>query len=165
MVSVVVAIDSKKGIGKNNDLLFHIDADFKRMHALIKGHPLVMGRKTFQSIGRKLPNNTSIVITRDPKNLDSIPYKADIIVSTLEEGLEAAKKAPGADEIVVFGGGQIFKEAMEKDLIDVLHLTIVDGDYNADTFFPDYSEFTKVLSEQEGQEGDYHYRFLDLGKN
>lgn len=165
IVSIVAAIDSRRGIGKDNDLLFKIDADWKRMNALTANHPLVMGRRTFESIGRKLGNGrTSIVVTRDPANLAEIPYKADIVVPTLEQGIEEGRKSPGGEEVVVFGGGQIFTEAVDKGLVDVLHLTIVDGDYGADTFFPDYSAFGNVLHEEQGQEGEYHYIFLDLSK-
>ena len=163
IVSIVAAMDSKNGIGKDNDLLFRIPEDFQRMQDLTAGHPLVMGRLTFASIGRKLGNGrTSIVVTRDPANLTEIPYAADFVVPTLEQGIEEGKKAAGGEEVVVFGGGQIFKEAIEKGLVDVLHLTVVDGDFGADTFFPDYSEFGKVLKEESGGSGEYNYKFLDL---
>ena len=169
MISIVVAIDSKNGIGKNNDLLFHIPEDFKRMHQIISGHPLVMGRRTFESIGRVIPNNTSIIITRGeyqfPDFVKTPEEKAKcIVVNSLEEGIEKAKTAPGGDHIVVFGGGQIFKEALEKDLVDRLYLTIVEGDYGADTFFPDYSSFKKTISEEEHKSGDYKFKFLTLEK-
>jgi dihydrofolate reductase len=164
MISIVAAIDEKRGIGKNNDLLFRIPEDFERMKKLTAGHPLVMGRKTFESIGRKLPGRTSIVITRDPSSLESLSYQPDIVVSSLEEGLEKAKDAPGSDEIIVFGGGQIFTEAIEKGLVDVLHLTVVEGDHGADTFFPDYSKYNKVIREQVIDNGEYKFKFLDLGR-
>jgi dihydrofolate reductase len=169
MISVVVAIDSKNGIGKENALLFHIPEDFKRMHRIISGHPLVMGRRTFESIGRVIPNNTSIIITRgDYKLPDFVKTPEEkakcFIVHSLEEGIEKAKTVPGADNIVVFGGGQIFKEALEKNLVDRLYLTIVDGDFDADTFFPDYSNFNKVISEEKIQSGEYQLKFLTLEK-
>ncbi|MBI2622721.1 MAG: dihydrofolate reductase [Candidatus Levybacteria bacterium] len=65
MISIIAAIDEKRGLGKNNDLLFRIPEDLKRFRRLTKGHPIIMGRKTFESIGRPLPNRTNIVITRD----------------------------------------------------------------------------------------------------
>lgn len=170
MTSIMVAIDSKNGIGKNNSLLFKIPEDFKRMRQIISGHPLVMGRKTFESIGRVLPENTSIIITQNPNYSfpDFVKTKAErqkcIVVNSLEEGLKKAKEVPGSDNIIVFGGGQIFKEAMEKSLIDRLYLTVVEGDYGADTFFPDYSDFKKVVFEQSGQSQGYRYKFLDLEK-
>jgi dihydrofolate reductase len=169
MISIVVAIDSKRGIGKNNDLLFHIPEDFKRMHQIISGHPLVMGRRTFESIGRVIPNNTSIIITRGdyelPDFVKTLEEKAKcMVVHSLEEGIEKAKTAAGSDHIVVFGGGQIFKEALEKNLVDRLYLTIVEGDFSADTFFPDYPQFKKILSEEDHQSNGYKFKFIDLEK-
>lgn len=159
-ISIIVAMDEKRGIGKNNDLLFKILEDFKRMKELTYGHSLVMGRKTYESIGRPLPHRTNIVITRDED------YEAPgcILVNSLEEGLREAKKYPGADETFIFGGGQIFKEALEKGIVDRLYLTLVKGDFGADVFFPDYSEFTKVISKKEGEEKEYKYTFIDLEK-
>src|SRR5437868_15482904 len=123
-VSIIVAVDDKRGIGKDNDLLFKIPEDFKRMKELTSGHPIIMGRKTFESIGRVLPNRTNIIVTRDP----AFQFEGAVVCSSLEEGLEKAKKAPGSEEIFIFGGGQIFKEALEKGLIDRLYLTLVKGD-------------------------------------
>lgn len=190
MINIIVAIDSKRGIGKNNDLLFKIPEDFKRMKRLTAGHPIIMGRKTFESIGRVLPGRTNITITRD-KSFD--PHKfclgknCDVFVChSLEEAIqiarkkereatplrasfaEASKAEQGSEEqgeIFIFGGGQIFKEAIEKGLVDKLYLTVVEGDFGADTFFPDYSEFDKIISEESGESGEYKYRFLDLEKD
>lgn len=128
------------------------------MKKLTSGHPIIMGRKTFESIGRPLPNRTNIVITRDA----GYGQEGIKVVHSLQDALRQAQGELGNDEIFIFGGGQIFKEALP--MVDTLYLTVVDGDYGADTFFPDYSMFTKVISEQEGQEGEYHYTFLDLEK-
>jgi len=157
-VSIIAAMDEKQGIGKNNDLLFKILEDFKRMKELTFGHPLIMGRKTYESIGRPLPNRTNIVITRDED------YEAHgcILVHSLDEALKSAQGEKGDDEIFIFGGGQIFKEALERKIVDRLYLTFVKGDFGADTFFPDYSQFTKVLKKEEGKSGDYTYTFVDL---
>ncbi len=155
-------MDDKRGIGKDNDLLFRIPQDFERMKNITLNHPLIMGRKTFESIGRKLPSRTNIVITRDPSSLDKLPYQADKIVSSLEEGLGAARVSPGNDEVFIFGGGQIFKEALEKGLVNRIYLTIVQGDFGADTFFPDYSSFTKEIFNQDHDDGHYKYKFLTL---
>lgn len=165
-ISIIVAIDEKLGIGKGNDLLFHIKEDGKRVRLLTTGHPLVMGRKTFESLGRLLPNRIHIVITRDPKSLENLSYKPDIFVSSIEEGIKQAKGKPGDDEIFIFGGGQIFKEALEKGLVDRLYITIVKGDYGADTFFPDYSQFgfIKVIEKEERVLDGYQYTFLTLEK-
>nr|AIA16888.1 Dihydrofolate reductase [uncultured bacterium] len=162
MISVIAAIDEKRGLGKGNDLLFKIPSDMKRLKELTTGHPLVMGRKTFESLGRKLPNRLHIVITRDAKSLKDLSFQPDVIVGSLEEAL---RQAQGENkEIFIFGGGQVFTEAVEKGLVDRLYLTVVQGDYGADTFFPDYSMFTKVVKEEEHEEGDYHYTFFILEK-
>lgn len=164
IISVIVAMDDKRGIGKNQDLLFRIPEDGKRVREKTNGHPLIMGRKTFESLGRLLPNRTHIVVTRDSKSLDSLSYKPQEIVSTIQEGIEKAKNYPGADEIFIFGGGQIYAESLKQNLVDRLYLTLVKGDYNADTFFPDYSQFTKVLQKEEFTSGNYTVTFLDLEK-
>ncbi|HSA83263.1 MAG TPA: dihydrofolate reductase [Patescibacteria group bacterium] len=163
-ISIIAAIDEKRGLGKNNDLLFKISGDMQRLKALTTGHPLVMGRKTFVSLGRKLPNRTHIVITRDPSSLQELSYQPDVVVSSLAEGLEKAKAYAGAEEIFIFGGGQIFTEAIEKNVVDRLYLTVVKGEYGADVFFPDYSMFTKMLKKEEHEDAGYFYTFLDLEK-
>ncbi len=165
MISIVAAIDSKRGLGKNNDLLFKIPEDFKRMQKLTMGHPIIMGRKTFESIGRVLPGRTNIIITRDPSTLDISIYEESnlFVVRSLEEAIHLAKEKPGSEEIVIFGGGQIFTEAVEKDLVDVLHLTVVEGDFGADTFFPDYSKY-KEIKREEREDENYKFTFLDLAR-
>lgn len=160
MVSIIVAMDEKRGIGKSNTLMWHIPDDLKRFKQLTTGHPIIMGRKTFESIGRVLPNRTNIIITRDP----SFTVPEAIITHSLEEAFRQAQDKPGADEIFVIGGGQIFKEAMEKSFVDKLYLTLVKGDFGADTFFPNYAEFTKVVFDQEGKSRVYEYKFVDLEK-
>lgn len=163
-VSIIVAMDGKNGIGKDNQLLFKIPEDFERMNSLTRNHPIVMGRKTFESIGRILPDRINIVITRDPGKVKSINfYSPEVkIVSSLIEGIERAKQSPGSEEIFIFGGGEIFAEALKKNLVDKLYLTLVEGNFGADTFFPDYPEFKKVVFEKSGESEGYKYKFLEL---
>jgi len=158
--SIIVAVDEKRGIGKNNDLLFRIPDDMKRVRSLTSGHPIIMGRKTFDSIRRVLPNRTNIVVTRDPE----FHFEGVVVCHSLEEALGKAKEMPGNDEVFLFGGGQIFKEALAMDAVDRIYLTVVKGDYGADTFFPDYSAFTKELKREEHTSDGYTYTFLDLEK-
>lgn len=187
MISIIVAIDEKRGIGKNNALMWDIPEDLARFRSITKGHPIIMGRKTFESIGRVLPNRTNIIITRDPnykfegvvivRSLDEAIKKAnkiegskDTVISTPQSGREIplGSLAPARDdnkEIFIIGGGQIFKEALEKDLVDYLYLTIVKGDFGADVFFPDYSEFTKIINHEDKESGNYKYSFLTLEKS
>lgn len=164
-VSIIVAMDEKRGIGKGNDILFKIPEDFKRMREKTVGHPLVMGRKTFESLGRLLPKRTHIVVTRDPNSLKDLSYQPQAIVQSVREGIEKGKQSPGADEIFIFGGGQIYKEALQHDLVDRMYLTLVAGVYDADTFFPEYVdlEFHETHREEHTADG-YKYAFVDLEK-
>jgi dihydrofolate reductase len=168
-ISIIVAIDSKNGIGKNGQLLFRIPEDFKRMSEITNGHPILMGRTTWESLPEKrrpLPGRYNIVITRNEGYLinGAREGKNFAIVKSLEDAIEKAKSCLGSEEVFVFGGGQIFKEAMKKNLVDKLYLTIVEGDFGADTFFPDYSDFRKVVFEKKGGSGEYKYKFLELEK-
>lgn len=151
MISIIAAIDKKRGLGKDNKLLWHLPSDLKRFKALTTGHSVIMGRKTFESIGKALPNRTNIVITsqKDFKPQDTI------ITSSFEDALGKA----GEGEIFVIGGGQVYRQAIEK--ADKLYLTLVDGEFGADTFFPDYSGFTIVNSE-EGEENGIKYKYMEL---
>jgi dihydrofolate reductase len=105
-----------------------------------------------------MPGKLYIVITRDTE------YKPTrenaTAASSLEEALPKAKE----EEVFINGGGRVFKEALEKNLVDRLYLTIVEGDFGADTFFPGYAEFTKIISEENRQSGDYKFKFLTLEK-
>jgi len=159
-VNIIAAIGRNRELGKNNKLLWHISEDFKRFKTLTSGHPVIMGRKTFESIGKPLPNRTNIIITRDTRykiqDTESI-----VLASSLEQAIDIGKKIDQT-EIFVIGGGQIYEQAIKKGLVDKLYLTIVDGEFDADTFFPDYSQFKKVVFEKESQSEKYKYKFLEL---
>ncbi len=149
-------MDQKRGIGKKNALMWKIPGELARFKKITMGHPIIMGRKTFDSIGRLLSGRTNIIITRN-KDYEIV---GAVIVHSLEAAIERAKNEPGAEEIFVIGGGQIFSEALP--FVDKLYITLVKGDFGADTFFPDYSSFTKKIAEETGQAGEYQYTFLDL---
>lgn len=160
MISIIVAVDEKRGIGKNNDLLFRIPEDFKRLKTLSNGHPIIMGKRTFESIGRLLPNRTNIIVTRNI----GFHFEGALVAHSLEEAIEKAKASQGSDEIFIFGGGQLFSESIDKGLVDRLYITEVKGDYGADTFFPDYSNYAKVVEKEEKEGDGYTYTFLTLEK-
>ncbi|PJA00062.1 MAG: hypothetical protein COX78_01045 [Candidatus Levybacteria bacterium CG_4_10_14_0_2_um_filter_35_8] len=161
-VSLIVAVDENRGIGKNGKMPWHIPADLKRFKELTTGNIVIMGRKTFSSIGMPLSNRTNIVVTRD-KN-----YKVNgaLVVNSLEEALRQArgKLSESVDsEIFIIGGGQIFQEAI--NIADKLYLTLVEGKFDVDTYFPDYSKFTKKVSEEEGESNGFKYKFINLEKS
>lgn len=156
MISIICAITKNRAIGKNNDLLFKIKSDLARFKEITSGHPIIMGRKTYESIGRPLPNRTNIVISRD---LDLKIDNVDVLPS-LEKAFEKYKNEK---EIFVIGGGQIYNQAIE--YADRLYLTIIDREItDADTFFPDYSGFEKIISREDGEESGIKYQFIILEK-
>jgi dihydrofolate reductase len=159
-VSLVVAHDDKLGIGKKNQLLFRISADLKRFKALTMGHPIIMGRKTHESIGRVLPGRTNIIITRN----HDFKIEGAQIVNSLPAALDLAKTLDD-QEIFIIGGGQIFKTAMEQKLVDKLYVTKVKGDFSAEIFFSPYQLFNKVVYQAAGRENEYKYEFLELEKS
>lgn len=160
-ISLICAMDKKRGIGKNNDLLFKIPEDLKRFRMLTLGQVIVMGRKTYESIiasvGHPLTNRVSIVVTRDEN------YKAAgcMVCHTLEAALSTAI-AHTKDEIFIIGGGQIYNQTI--DVADRLYLTIVEAEYDAEVYFPEYSDFKKVTFEKAGKSGELQYKFIDLEK-
>lgn len=127
MVTIIAAIAENNALGKNNDLIWHLPADLKRFKKVTNGHYVIMGRKTFESLGKPLPNRTTIIITR---NLD-YSVEGCIVVNSLEEAL--IKAAPDANPYIL-GGAEIYKQALE--VADVLDLTIVHDTFEADVFFP-----------------------------
>ena len=156
-VSLIAAIAKNNALGKDNKLIVRISADMKRFKALTSGHAIIMGRKTFESIGRPLPNRTNIVVTRDKG------FKADgcEVVHSVEEAVEVAKKVEDI-EIFIIGGGQIYKQSIT--FADKLYLTIVEGEPEADTYFPDYAEFKKIILEESHETDGLKYKFLELEK-
>lgn len=160
-INIIVAMDDKRGIGKNNRLPWDIPEDLRRFKRLTRGHTIVMGRKTFESIlsyiGKPLPDRINMVITRNPD------FKAEgvSINTSLEEALSEAKENE-QNEIFIIGGAQIFQQAIDMGVVDRLYLTKVQGDYGADTFFPDYPDFKKVIREEEGESKGIKYKFIDL---
>ena len=157
MISIIAAIGQNRELGKDNKLLFHIPKDLKRFKKITFGHPVIMGRKTFESLGKPLPKRTNIIITRNRN------YKAKgcIICHSLINAIEIAQKK-SKNEVFIIGGGQIYKQAIK--LADKLYLTIVKGEFEADTYFPDYSQFKKVIKEEKKESKGYKYMFLELVK-
>jgi len=165
-ICAVVAIGKNRELGKEGKLLWHIPDDLKRFKELTLGHPIIMGRKTFESIvsylGKPLPGRTNIVVTRHPGDMMEIvsPSSDVIVVSSLEEGIEKAKTLDN-EEIHIGGGAQIYEQALP--YIDKLYLTLVDDEKEADTFFPPYEkEFTKKAFEEKREWNGLEYKWVDL---
>lgn len=156
MLSIIAIIGKNRELGKDNKLIWNIPEDLAHFRKITANHPVIMGRKTFQSIGKPLSHRTNIVITSDTSF-----HHADVSVArSLDEAMEIAKKSPGNEEIFVIGGGRIYAQAMDK--ANRLYLTIVDATASADTFFPDYSRFTKVISKEPQEAGGFRFIYLTL---
>jgi dihydrofolate reductase len=161
MIAAVVAIGCNRELGKDGKLLWHIPDDLKRFKLLTLGHPVVMGRKTFESIvgylGKPLPGRTNIVVTRDP----AWSYDGVLVAHSLEDALSLAAGQPGGEEIHIGGGAELYAQALPR--IDKLYLTLVDDAQEADTFFPAYeTEFTKKIYEEAHEYDGLRYRWVDL---
>lgn len=161
-ISIIAIISKNRGLGKDNALLFHIPGELPRFKKITMGHPIIMGRKTFESIGKPLAGRLNIVISRSIVHNLSATFPHCVFVTSLEIALEEAKRND-QDEIFIIGGGQIYEQALP--FANRLYLTVVDAQVDADTFFPAYPEFTKVIP-QEDQEDHatekYTYSFLCL---
>ena len=159
MVSIIAVIGKNRELGRDNDLIWNLPGDLKRFRAITKGHPVIMGRRTYQSIEHPLPNRANFVITRD----QSFTAEGITVVPSLDEAIEKAKLASGKEEIFVIGGGSVYAQAIDR--ADRLYLTVVDATApTADTFFPDYSRFTKVIEESSQEENGIHYMYRTLEK-
>jgi len=160
IVAAVVAIGKNRELGLGNKLLWRIPDDLKRFKQLTEGHPIILGRKTFESIvgylGHPLPGRTNIVVTRDP----SWRYDGVIVAASVEEAIAEAKEID-TDWISIGGGAQIYEAAMP--YITRLCLTLIDDSKEADTFFPPYeTEFTKKISEEQREWNGLNYSWVDL---
>jgi dihydrofolate reductase len=163
-VSAVAAIGRKRELGKEGKLLWHIPDDLRRFKALTLGHPVVMGRKTFESIvgylGGPLPGRINVVISRNPEYKG--PSSGEVVwAGSVEEALKKAKEAPGGEEVFIGGGAQIYEAALP--FTDRLCLTLVDDEREADSYFPPYEEvFTKITADEKREWKGLSYRWVDV---
>ena len=165
-VSLIVAVAENGVIGKDNDLIWHLPKDMQFFKEITIGHHVIMGRKNFESIPHKyrpLPNRTNIIITRQSE------YKAEgcIVVNSVETALEIAKNN-GDIEPFIIGGGQIYRIAIEKNLVDKIYLTKIHHSFKGDTFFPELSSDWRETNKIENKADDkhkYNYDFITLERN
>ncbi|WP_088006293.1 dihydrofolate reductase [Indiicoccus explosivorum] len=154
MISLLVAHDSNRVIGKDNQLPWHIPEDLKYFKEKTMGKGIVMGRKTFESIGRPLPGRKNIVLTRK-KDYEAPGAE---VVHSLDDGIRSA--AEQHQEIMIIGGAELFKETLP--IADRLYVTYIDRPFEGDTYFPPYGkeEWTLVSSSEKHQTSGIPYSFL-----
>jgi len=165
-ISLIVAVAENGVIGKDNDLIWHLPQDIRFFKEITIGHHVIMGRRNFESIPHKyrpLPNRTNIIITRQSE------YKAEecIVVNSVETALKIAKNN-GDIEPFIIGGGQIYRIALEKNLVDKIYLTKIHHSFKGDTFFPELSSDWKETNKIENKADDkhkYNYDFITLERN
>ncbi|WP_297984809.1 dihydrofolate reductase [uncultured Chryseobacterium sp.] len=155
MTTIVVAMGKNREIGVDNQLLWHLPKDLKHFKEITSGHPIVMGRKTYESIGKPLPNRTNIVVSRKKDWFE----EGILIVGSLKEALKFAKKID--ENVFIIGGGNIYEQTI--DLVDKLEVTLVDAELNADTFFPKIDEKiwrkTDEICHQKDEKNNYNFCF------
>ena len=161
MITIIAAIAKNNALGKDNDLIWHLPADLKRFKKITSGHHILMGRNTFESIGKPLPNRTTVIITRN-KN-----YFKDgcLIAHSIQEAIELANSD---DQIFIIGGAQVYKEALKNNLVVQLDITIVHHEFEADAFFPEIDltiwEETKREDFYADDKNNYDYSFVSYTK-
>lgn len=128
MITIIAAVAENNALGKDNQLIWHLPADLKRFKKVTSKHHVIMGRKTYESLGKPLPNRTNIIITHNNN------FKAEncVIVNSLQQAIEASKED---DNPFILGGAEIYKQAIK--IADKLDLTFVHHQFNADVFFPE----------------------------
>jgi len=158
-IILIAAIGKSRELGKGPDLIWRLPADLKRFKALTLGHPVVMGRKTFESIGKPLPNRINIVVTRDTE----WSFPGVVVANSLPQAFSYSHEL-GNSEIFVIGGGEMYTQALP--FANRLELTLIDAeDRGADVFFPEFeNDFKKVSEEEPKEENGVRYRWVRFEK-
>ena len=161
MITIIAAIGANNELGKNNDLIWYLPADLKRFKKITTGHTIIMGRNTFESIGKPLPNRRSVIITRNK----TYQQEGCDVVHSLEQAIALIKDEEAA---FIIGGAQIYKETIEKDLADQLDITQVHQEFDADVYFPTIDNKVWKQDAKEDfstdEKNKYKYSFLKFVK-
>ncbi len=160
-ISLIAALDRQRGIGKDNQLPWRLPADLKRFRELTTGHHLIVGRKTYESIGKPLPGRTMIIVTRQP----DFQAEGSLVVDSVAAALALAESRTET-EVFVIGGAEIYAQTLAQ--ADRLYLTFVDAEVAADTFFPTFAEDNWQEVERSAHAADeknqYTFTFVTLSK-
>lgn len=160
-ISLIAALDRQRGIGKDNQLPWRLPADLKRFRELTTGHHLIVGRKTYESIGKPLPGRTMIIVTRQP----DFQAEGSLVVDSVAAALALAESRTET-EVFVIGGAEIYAQTLAQ--ADRLYLTFVDAEVAADTFFPTFAEDNWQEVERSTHAADeknqYTFTFVTLSK-
>jgi len=159
-LSMIAALGKKRVIGNNNKMPWHLPADLQFFKKTTMGSPIIMGRKTYNSIGKPLPGRLNIVLSRD-KNL---LIDGCVVVNSLAEALLASPE--NTDEVFIAGGAHLYNRFIGD--ADRLYLTLIDKEFEGDTFFPDYTQFDWKQIQKNNHSADernpYAYSFITLDR-
>ncbi|WP_134683215.1 dihydrofolate reductase [Brevibacillus migulae] len=154
MISLIFAMDRNRLIGKNNELPWHLPADLQYFKRITSGHTVIMGRKTYESIGKPLPNRKNLVITRD----HTLKLEGCTICTSVSEVLETVGKE---EEAFVIGGAEVYKQFLP--VADRMYITFIDESFEGDAYFPSYEEDQwKLIQSEQGiqdERNPYEHRF------
>lgn len=159
-LSLIAALAANGTIGRDNGMPWHLPEDLKRFRALTMGHPIIMGRRTWDALGRPLPGRTSIVVSRQP----GLVLDGAIAVTSLDEAIEVAATADGGDHTFVIGGAQLYALALPR--VQRLLLTEIADSVGGDTVFPafDRSQWVEMAREPAVSAGGLRYAFVDYAR-
>ncbi len=160
-ISMIAAVAHHRVIGKNQKMPWHLPADLAFFKKTTLGSPILMGRKTYESIGRPLPGRLNLVVTRNP----DLKIAGCEVVTSLEQAVfMAQEKSSASKEIFIIGGSHLYKSFLEK--ADRLYLTMIDAEIEGDTFFPDYTQYNwkevERIEHQADAKNIYPYSFVTL---
>ena len=150
MITLIAAVAENNALGKHNQLLWHLPDDFKRFKSITSGHHIILGRKTFESFPKPLPNRTHVIITRQ----NDYTHEGCIIVDSLQKAINLC---PKNEELFIIGGGEIYKQSI--DIADKLDITKVHHSFEADTFFPEIDMNKWKLTSAEFHPKDEKHQF------
>ncbi len=159
-ISIIVAVAENGVIGKDNQLIWKLSEDLKQFRKITSGHSIIMGRKTFDSIGKALPNRTNIIVSRN-QNLE---IDGCHVVNSITEGIELAKKHEGNDEVFIIGGDTIYQQSLS--LANKIYLTKVKASPEGDAFFDlkplEKWKVIKTTPFLKNEKNDYDFDLIEL---
>ena len=162
-ISMIAAMAQQRVIGRDQTMPWHLPADLAFFKKTTMGNPILMGRKTYESIGRPLPGRLNLVVTHNPE----LEIAGCEVVTSLDQALEIANKEPSrSDEIFIIGGGQLYASFLPQ--ADRLYLTLIDAELKGDTYFPDYTQYqwqqVECIDHPANDKNIYPYSFMTLDR-
>ena len=161
IISLIAAIDENRGLGKENKLLCHLPADLKHFKEITLGKPIIMGRKTYNSIGKALPGRMNIVLSKQALTFEDVS-----VVDSLQQAIELAELTTGAREVMIIGGANLFMQALP--IAQQIYLTVIHAHFDADVFFPELDSTVwhcdEEIERQHDEKNTYDMTFYHYGR-